>query len=52
MPLPVVYVTRGAARRAMVGTVTNGDCNSCHTAAGANAAPGRILAPDSGGPSM
>ena len=46
-----VAVTRGAARRAMVGTVTNGDCNSCHTAAGANAAPGRILAPDSGGPS-
>ena len=47
-----VAVTRGAARRSMVGTVTNGDCNSCHTAAGANAAPGRILAPDdSGGPS-
>ncbi len=45
-----VAVTRGAARRAMVGTVTNGDCNSCHTAAGANAAPGRIVAPDSPGP--
>jgi hypothetical protein len=45
-PTPwTVAVTRGAARRPMVGTVTSGDCNSCHTAAGANAAPGRILAP-------
>jgi len=35
----------GAKTRAMVGSVTSGDCNSCHTAAGKNAAPGRILAP-------
>lgn len=41
-----VAVTRGAAMRPMVGTVTNGDCNSCHTAAGASNAPGRIIAPD------
>lgn len=38
-------LTAGAATRAMVGTVTSGDCNSCHTVAGANGAPGRILAP-------
>ena len=44
-----VSVLRGTARRSMVGTVTNGDCNSCHTAAGANGAPGRILAPDDDG---
>jgi hypothetical protein len=31
--------------RAMVGRVTSGDCNSCHTVAGANGAPGRVMAP-------
>ncbi len=45
-----VAVTRGSARRAMVGTVTSGDCNGCHTAAGAQNAPGRIVAPDPVGP--
>jgi cytochrome c5 len=35
----------GAKTRAMVGKVTSGDCNSCHTTAGANGAPGRILVP-------
>lgn len=35
----------GAKTRAMVGSVTSGDCNACHTAAGTNLAPGRILAP-------
>ena len=35
----------GTNTRQMVGTVTSGDCNFCHTAAGANNAPGRILAP-------
>ena len=44
-----VAVVRGTARRQMVGTVTNGDCNACHTAAGAQGAPGRILAPDDTG---
>ena len=31
--------------RQMVGAVTAGDCNTCHTTAGANGAPGRIVAP-------
>ena len=38
-------VVSGATQHAMVGSVTSGDCNSCHTASGANGAPGRILAP-------
>lgn len=31
--------------RAMVAPQTDGDCNKCHTAAGANGAPGRIALP-------
>ena len=38
-------VVSGAKQHAMVGSVTSGDCNSCHTMAGKNGAPGRILAP-------
>lgn len=38
-------ITDGTKTRAMVGSVTSGDCNSCHTQAGKNGAPGRILAP-------
>jgi mono/diheme cytochrome c family protein len=38
-------VTDGTKTREMNGSVTSGDCNSCHTVAGANGAPGRILAP-------
>ena len=38
----VVYMGR---ERAMVAAQTSGDCNSCHTQAGANGAPGRILLP-------
>lgn len=38
-------VTDGTNTRQMMGTVTSGDCNSCHTAQGRNGAPGRILAP-------
>jgi hypothetical protein len=38
-------VTDGTKTRAMVGSVTSGDCNSCHTQAGKNGAPGRIMAP-------
>lgn len=38
-------VTDGTNTRAMVGSVTSGDCNSCHTQQGAQGAPGRILAP-------
>ena len=38
-------VTDGVKTRPMQGTVTSGDCNSCHTQNGLNGAPGRILAP-------
>jgi hypothetical protein len=38
-------VTDGKVTRTMNGSVTSGDCNSCHTVTGANGAPGRILAP-------
>jgi cytochrome c5 len=38
-------VSDGTKTRAMMGSVTSGDCNSCHTVAGLNGAPGRILAP-------
>jgi hypothetical protein len=38
-------VTDGTNTRAMNGTVTSGDCNSCHTAQGRNGAPGRVLSP-------
>jgi hypothetical protein len=40
-----VQVVAGANVRAMNGTVTTGDCNSCHTEAGAQSAPGRIMVP-------
>ena len=35
----------GTNTRSMVGSVTSGDCNSCHTTTGAFGAPGRVLAP-------
>lgn len=38
-------VIDGQKTRAMQGSVTSGDCNSCHTQAGKNGAPGRIAAP-------
>jgi len=38
-------VTKGGAVRAMGAPVAEGDCNGCHTAAGDNGAPGRILLP-------
>jgi hypothetical protein len=40
-----VKVTSGAKERVMAGALTAGDCNSCHTLAGVNGAPGRIMAP-------
>jgi hypothetical protein len=40
-----VKVTSSKGTRAMSGSLTSGDCNSCHTTAGANGAPGRIMAP-------
>jgi cytochrome c5 len=38
-------LSNGTKTTAMMGSVTSGDCNSCHTVAGANGAPGRIMAP-------
>jgi hypothetical protein len=38
-------VTYNGQTRAMVSTMTTGDCNSCHTESGANSAPGRIMLP-------
>jgi hypothetical protein len=38
-------ITDGTKTRQMQGSVTSGDCNSCHTTAGLNGAPGRIMAP-------
>lgn len=40
-----VKVKSGSKERAMIGALTSGDCNSCHTAAGLNGAPGRVIAP-------
>jgi hypothetical protein len=45
MPPYLAKLTAGNKTRAMIGTVNTGDCNVCHTAAGANNAPGRILSP-------
>jgi hypothetical protein len=38
----LVYMGR---ERLMVAAQTSGDCNSCHTQSGANAAPGRLVLP-------
>jgi hypothetical protein len=38
-------IIKGGKERAMSAAQTVGDCNTCHTAAGANGAPGRILLP-------
>jgi mono/diheme cytochrome c family protein len=44
--LPIrAQVTDGTKVRNMNGSVTSGDCNSCHTVNGLNGAPGRIMAP-------
>jgi mono/diheme cytochrome c family protein len=43
-PYRAKVVTAGA-ERAMTAEQTSGDCNGCHTPAGANGAPGRILIP-------
>ncbi len=40
-----VKVTDGTKTRSMATALTAGDCNTCHTVAGANGAPGRIMAP-------
>ena len=38
-------IVTGASVRAMTAEQTSGDCNACHTPAGANGAPGRIVLP-------
>ena len=38
-------VVTSAGERAMTAAQTSGDCNACHTMAGANGAPGRIMLP-------
>jgi cytochrome c553 len=38
-------IIQGGKERAMTAAQTVGDCNTCHTAEGANGAPGRILLP-------
>jgi cytochrome c5 len=38
-------ISNGTKTREMMGSVTSGDCNSCHTVSGLNGAPGRIMAP-------
>ncbi len=38
-------VVRGSNERVMVEAQTVGDCDTCHTTSGANAAPGRIMLP-------
>ena len=38
-------VTYQGRERAMTAPQTSGDCNGCHTQAGANGAPGRITLP-------
>jgi hypothetical protein len=38
-------VLSGGKQRAMAGAVSSGDCNSCHTQSGLNAAPGRVVLP-------
>jgi hypothetical protein len=40
-----VKVVSGSSVRAMNGSVTSGDCNSCHTKDGAQGAPGRVMTP-------
>ena len=38
-------VVTSTGERAMAAAQTSGDCNTCHTMAGANSAPGRIMLP-------
>jgi hypothetical protein len=40
-----VKIVSGTRVRAMVGALTDGDCNKCHSVTGTNLAPGRILLP-------
>ena len=44
-PFQVKVVDGAGIERLMAGSLTNGDCNSCHTATGADGAPGRVTLP-------
>lgn len=44
-PFTAKVTDASGAQRAMMASQTTGNCNSCHTTAGANGAPGRIMAP-------
>ena len=44
MPYRAKIIANGK-ERAMSAAQSTGDCNSCHTEAGTNGAPGRIMAP-------
>ena len=44
LPYQAAVIT-AAGERAMTARQTSGDCNGCHTQAGANGAPGRIMVP-------
>ena len=46
--IPTPYtakVVQGGKERPMLAKQTSGDCNACHTTAGKNGAPGRVLVP-------
>jgi hypothetical protein len=49
-PPLTALVRSSVATRRMVGEVTTGDCNGCHTQTGATMAPGRITIPVAGLP--
>jgi hypothetical protein len=44
LPYTAKLILPGGGERPMGGAQQSGDCNSCHTAAGAQGAPGRVLA--------
>ncbi len=45
VPPFTVVVSDGTKTRPMLGSLTAGDCNTCHTEKGLNGAPGRVMAP-------
>jgi hypothetical protein len=45
LPYHARIIDAGGKERKMLGSQSTGDCNSCHTEQGLNAAPGRILIP-------
>jgi mono/diheme cytochrome c family protein len=45
LPYTARVVDGAGNERVMLTALDNGDCASCHTAGGSNAAPGRVLAP-------